>query len=145
MTKQAPFKYCVVGNIVKTHTDETGTLRYGTAAFPGGTKVYLCGKYWEPSWGTICVIGRSRRKRYQAVDTPATLIENVRCARAYRPAVLRLMNDWEFAKNWWGDTQDDRRDTEAFVRRWAQEHAPSPTPAAPAPDTPTPLEQEEEK
>ena len=57
MSQSADWKYCVVGNITKSHSDENGIVRYGTPAFTGGTKVYLCGKYWDPSRKTIAAIG----------------------------------------------------------------------------------------
>ena len=38
------WKYAVAGNIKKSHIDENGILRYGTSAFKGNTKVYLCGR-----------------------------------------------------------------------------------------------------
>ena len=43
MEEKQNWTYCVVGNIKKTHFDEDGMLRYGTAAFTGGTKVYISG------------------------------------------------------------------------------------------------------
>ena len=36
------WRYGVVGNITKTHFDDQGILRYGSSAFCGGAKVYLC-------------------------------------------------------------------------------------------------------
>ncbi len=44
MEEKQNWTYCVVGNIKKTHFDEDGVLRYGTAAFSGGAKVYLSGR-----------------------------------------------------------------------------------------------------
>ena len=63
MSQSANWKYCVVGNITKSHTDGNGIVRYGTSAFTGGTKVYLCGKYWDPSTKTIVAIGITRGSR----------------------------------------------------------------------------------
>ena len=37
MEDEQDWTYCVVGNIKITHYDEDVTLRYGTAAFTGGT------------------------------------------------------------------------------------------------------------
>ena len=48
----------------RTHYDDQGVLRYGTKAFCGGAKVYLCGKYWTRKQRTIGVIGLNRYKRY---------------------------------------------------------------------------------
>lgn len=36
MEEKQNWTYCVVGNIRRTHFDEDGVLRYGTAAFTGG-------------------------------------------------------------------------------------------------------------
>lgn len=116
--KKHPWKFCAVGNIKKTHYDGQGILRYGTQAYSGGTKVYLCGKFWDADSATISVIGLNRFKRYAVNDVPVKLIENVRCKRVYRPAVLELMNDWEFADCWWGDTEEDRASVKCFVEKW---------------------------
>ena len=112
------WKYFVVGNIVKTHFDEDGILRYGTLTYSGGTRVYLEGKYWDPSRSEISVVGLCRGKRYLVKEVPPALIENVRCSRVYRPAVLAVMNNWEFKANWWHDTKEDKLETEAFVSEW---------------------------
>ncbi|MBR2730819.1 MAG: hypothetical protein IKD72_02390 [Clostridia bacterium] len=118
-TQKAAWKYCVVGNIVKTHIDENGILRYGTVAYSGGTKVYLCGKYWRFPDHTIGVIGLSRRGRqYCFNSTPVELIENVRLSRTYKPSVLKLMNHCEFENCWWHDAPEDRAGAEAFVAEW---------------------------
>lgn len=110
--------YCVVGNITKTHLAPNGTVLYGSAAYTGGTKVYLCGKYWNPKCGTIAVIGLNRYKQYRVNDVPPELIENVRWQRAYKPSVLHLMNNWEFWDCWWRDTKEDKVAVKAFVEKW---------------------------
>ena len=115
------WQYCVVGNIVKTRIDENGVLRFGTSAFSGGTKVYLCGKYWNPSYDKIDVIGICRGKRFYVDEIPVSLIENVRCSRAFNPSVLEIMNNWEFWNLWWDNTEDDRKATEEFVKKWNTE------------------------
>lgn len=120
MSEQKEWKYCVVGNIVESRVDEEGNLWYGTAAFVGGTKVYLCGKYWDSTQDTIRVIGLNRRKRFQVIDTPCELIENLRCQRTYKPSVLNLMNNWEFYDCWWGNGEEDKREAEEFVQRWCR-------------------------
>ncbi|MBQ6266257.1 MAG: hypothetical protein IJK64_00635 [Clostridia bacterium] len=118
-TQKAAWKYCVVGNIVKTHIDANGVLRYGTVAYSGGTRVYLCGKYWSSDEETIDVIGLSRRGRQHCVnETPVELIENVRLSRTYKPAILALMNTPEFQDCWWNNTPEDRAEAEAFVAEW---------------------------
>ncbi|MBR4727495.1 MAG: hypothetical protein IK080_06350 [Clostridia bacterium] len=118
-SERTPWQYCVVGNVVKTHLDENGILRYGTVAYSGGTKVYLCGKYWEFDMDEIDVIGLSRRGRQHCVNsTPVGLIKNVRLSRTYKPAILSIMNDPEFRDCWWSNTPEDRADAEAFVAEW---------------------------
>ena len=86
--RKKEWKYCVVGNIVHERIDKDVILRYGTAQFTGGTKVYLCGKYWNDKCDEIRVIGLNRRNKYEASDVPVSAIENVRCARVYKPKVL---------------------------------------------------------
>ena len=118
-TKKPPWQYCVVGNIVKTHIDETGVLRYGTVAYSGGTKVYLCGRIWDAERHTITVIGRIRKSRKHGVSDPqVALIENVRVSKVFHPAVLAIMNNPEFQDGWWDNTPEDRADAEAFVAAW---------------------------
>ncbi len=118
MDDTTAWKYCVVGNIIRTHIDDNGILRNGTPAYPGGTRVYLCGKYWDPTRKEISVIGLTRGKRYQVHEVPIALIENVRCARVYKPRVLAMMNNWEFYDCWWDNTKKDKESTEAFVENW---------------------------
>ena len=119
MSSKNNWCFCVVGNIAKQHTDENGNIFYGTPAFTGGTKVYLCGKYWNETNHTIGVIGLNRRGRhFQFHSVPVTLIENVRVHRTYNPAVLELMNNWEYYEDWWHDTPQDRREVNAFVEKW---------------------------
>jgi hypothetical protein len=103
---------------VKTHFTLDGVIRYGTSAFSGGTKVYLCGRYWRAYEKEIQVIGLTRGKKYQVHSVPVELIENVRCKTAYKPAILGIMNHWEFYDCWWHDTEDDKKATEKFVKLW---------------------------
>ena len=112
-----PWRYCVVGNIKGEHYND-GSLRYGTAAYSGGIKVYLCGKLWNDSDKTISVIGLNRFKRYAVNDVPVDLIENVRCQRVYRPKLLEIMSDWEFDDCWWGTSDVDRDSTKVFLMKW---------------------------
>ncbi len=123
MNEKKEWKYCVVGNIVKTHIDDAGILRNGTPAYRGGAKVYLCGKYWSPLLETITVIGLSRGKHFYVHDVPANLIENVRCSRVYNPAIVELMDDWEFHDCWWQNTLDEKKATEIFVAQWKEMRA----------------------
>lgn len=124
--KERPFKYCVVGNIVKERIDEDGSVKHGTIEFSGGTKVFLCGKlkYEDPE--LIDVIGLGRLKirgyrRYRVATIKKKYIENVRSSRTYVPAVLKFMNDTEFYyfdKFWWHDSLQDKKETEEFVEQW---------------------------
>ena len=118
MEEKREWKYCVSGNIVKSYVDEDGVLRYGTSAYSGGTKVYLCGKYWSPDDERITVVGLSRGKRFYVDHIPVGLIENVRCQKAFNPAVLEIMDNWEFWDCWWQNTKEDKAATEEFVARW---------------------------
>ena len=113
-----PWKYCVVGNIVKEHTDKDGIHRHGVAAFVGGTKVYLCGKYWDSSLTTIGVLGLSRAKRWYFATVQPCHIENVRCGTVYKPSVIEMMDHYEYAKCWWGNTQEDKAAVKMFVKQW---------------------------
>ena len=112
------WRYGVVGNIIKTHLDDQGILRYGSSAFCGGAKVYLCGKYWTKGQNTIGVIGLNRHKRVVFDDVPPELIENIRCTKVYKPSVQKLMDNWEFRDCWWDNSPTSRKDTKRFVEMW---------------------------
>ena len=112
------WKYAVAGNIKKSHLDENGIERYGTLAFTGNTKVYLCGKIWNNERKEIAVLGLCRGKRYYVDRVPVDLIENVRMTKVYTPKVLEIMSNWEFADGWWGNSEDDKKDVLNFVEAW---------------------------
>lgn len=117
MSDEKNWRFCVVGNIVKTHYDEEGIIRYGTKAFPGGTKVYINGKYHSESSKRIEVIGLNRFKRYECEYIPIDLIENCRVQTVFRKNIVGIM-DWQEDLDgcpWWGRTADDRRDAKAFA------------------------------
>lgn len=117
--KQYNWRYAVVGNIKPCHIDDEGNLRYGSSAFTGGTKVYLCGKYWSrKDDNKIAVIGLTRSKKWQVPIISADLIENVRLQKVFKPSVLELMNHWEFSDCWWGDTLSEKEDAQRFIRYW---------------------------
>lgn len=118
MEEKANWKFCVAGNIVKSRTDKNGKTWNGTAAYVGGAKVYLRGKYWDKEHPTIDVIGWTRGKKYKAMDVPVELIENVRFQRVFKPAVLRIMDNWEFCDCWWHTTAQDKREALEFIERW---------------------------
>ena len=99
-------KYCVVGNIVKEHKDENNVVRYGTKCFPGGRKVYISRRLWD---NNAVVLGLNRFGRYVEEAVPLDLIENIRFAKAFKPGVLRLMNDWDGAWDmWWQFKEEDK-------------------------------------
>ena len=118
MSENKDWKYCVVGNIVQERVDADGILRHGTAAFRGGAKVFLCGKNFDFSGIIISALGLTRGKRLQVIDTPKAHIENLRVQKTYRTGVLAIMNDWEFHNSWWGNTEEDKKDAEAFIEQW---------------------------
>lgn len=118
MEERAKWKYCAAGNIVHQHTDTNGKVLYGTAAFTGGTKVYLRGKYWEPNQKTIETIGLTRGKKYKVIFTPVELIENVRFQRVFTPAVLEIMDNYEFWDCWWHTTSKDKKEVKKFINDW---------------------------
>lgn len=116
--KKQVWRYCVVGNIVKSHYDADGILRYGTSAYVGGTKVYLAGRNWDFSRDEITVVGLSRGHQQQVHEVPVDLIENVRCQKVYKPSILNVMGNLEFWLCWWGNTKEDKKAAEEFVARW---------------------------
>ena len=118
MKKKNDWKYCVVGNIARTPFEKDGVMRSGTPAFRGGTKIYLCGKYWRHTEETIQALGLSRGRRFYVESVPVGLIENVRSSKAFKPTVLEIMNDWENGDLWWSNTHEDKLETEAFAARW---------------------------
>ena len=124
MAAQINWTYCVVGNIKKTHMDQDGTLRYGTAAFTGGTKVYLSGRIWDKTKGSINALGKTRRNRLQVIWTDINQIENVRCQKVFNPAILVIMDDIEFRASWWGKSKAEKADAEAFAQWWNREMNP---------------------
>lgn len=118
--------YCVVGNIVKTHMDEDGMVRYGTPAFTGGTKVYLAGRIWDGSGGSIDALGLNRGKKWQVVCTDVSHIENLRVQKVFTPTVLKFMGNWECCCEWWGKSKKERAAAETFVKNWNERVNPLP-------------------
>ena len=118
MDEKQNWTYCVVGNIKKTHYDEDGTLRYGTAAFTGGTKVYLHGRIWDRSRDHINALGLNRRNELQVVWTNTEYIENVRCQKVFQPTILEIMDNFEYRSGWWGKSKKEKDDAEEFVKWW---------------------------
>lgn len=121
------WRYAVAGNIKKTRIDENGVLRYGTAAFKGNTKVYLRGRLWDErlpdeNKTAISVLGLSRGGRYYVDYIPIELIENLRITRVYTPKVLDIMSYSEFCEGWWKNTQEERDDALAFLKRLKEKY-----------------------
>ncbi len=100
-------KYCVIGNIVMEHTDENGITRYGTAAFPGGRKVYISRRLWNDG---VVVMGLNRyMSRYDIETVPLAWIENIRVSKTFGSKVLELMtNTDEFPDMWWRYKEEDK-------------------------------------
>ncbi len=117
MDSKADWRFCVSGNIVHTHIDEEGVLRYGTKAFTGGTKVYLNGKNYTQGGKKIEVIGRNRFGRTVTDFITLEYIENIRTQRVYKPVVLEIMAYLEAVEGdqWFGRTATDRKESELFV------------------------------
>lgn len=121
MEQDSNWRFCVVGNIVRTHKGDNGETYYGTKEFTGGTKVYINGRYWYDFERTdISVIGLNRFKRYVFAWIDPNMIENVRLQVIKKPTVLRIMDYEEAMEGWefWGRTAQDRRDAKVFAENW---------------------------
>ena len=105
--KPGMMKYCVIGNIIMEHPDENGVIRYGTASFPGGRKVYISRRLWKDE---VTVMGLNRFKsRYALEKIPLAWIENIRFSKTFEPRVLELMiNTDEFPDMWWLYGEEDK-------------------------------------
>ena len=114
--KPGMMKYCVIGNIVMAHPDKNGVIRYGTASFPGGRKVYISRYLWE---NEVTVMGLNRYKnRYVFERIPLAWLENVRFAKTFKPGVLKSMsNTDEFPDMWWLYKEEDRVGALEYARR----------------------------
>ena len=106
----------MVGNIVKERIDEKGVLRHGTAAFKGGTRVYIEGKGLLGT-NVVRVLGLNRFRRYAFDYIPVEQIENVRFTKTYKPRVLELMYEYEEFW-WWNNTDEDGLDAKQFAANW---------------------------
>ena len=116
MENEKKWRFCVAGNIVKSHLDEEGITRYGTKAFTGGTKVYLEGDVCNER-DVVLVIGQNRFGRYALESIPLTLIENIRAQQVFKPTVLKIMEYTEAMEGycWYGRTVDDKRAAKALA------------------------------
>lgn len=115
--------YCTVGNIRPTHFDGDGTVRYGTAAFRGGTKVYLAARIWDRTKPHIEAYGKTRENRWQIVTTDVGHIENLRVQKVFHPDVLNFMGNHEYRSTWWGKSKREKEAAEAFVQWWNETFA----------------------
>ena len=113
--KAGMMKYCVIGNIVMEHLDKDGIVRYGTASFPGGRKVYISRRLWKSE---VVVLGLNRHKsRYTMEGVPLAWIEDIRLSRTFDPRVLDLMrNTDEFPDMWWLYKEADRIGATEYVQ-----------------------------
>lgn len=117
MDSTKEWRFGVAGNIIRTHYDEEGILRYGTKAFSGGTKVYINGLDWNSSWTDVNVIGKNRFGRFEVQRVPLDYIENIRFQRIFQPTVLEIIDyvgavdGWD----WWWRTSADRKEAKAFA------------------------------
>ena len=111
------WRFCVVGNIVKSHLDEEGIERYGTKAFTGGTKVYVGGKYMTADLDEMGVIGLNRFGKYVTENVPVRLIENFRWQAIFKPTVIEIMDYLERLDGWpwWGRTAADKKEVMALA------------------------------
>lgn len=101
MPESETFRYCLVGNIMETHTHgEDKQVKHGTKHFSAGTKVYCADAHWGEA---IKVIGLHRKsKRLICIIMPSKLITNWRMQAVYAPRVLALMQEHHF---WTGSSK----------------------------------------
>ena len=113
--KPGMMKYCVIGNVVKEHFDEDGNIKYGTASFPGGRKVYITRRLWG---NEVVVMGLNRFKsKYVYEKVPLAWIENIRFSRTFDPGIMKLMsNNDEFPDTWWSYKEEDRVGAEEYAQ-----------------------------
>ena len=109
------WKYCVIGNIRKENTDESGRVRRGCKYYPAGRKIYLSVRYQKDE-RTITVMGLNRYRSHYILECIQTdMIENIRCSRVFKPKVVMLMNCRDSSDLWWGDTDEDYYDTKEYA------------------------------
>lgn len=102
------WRWCLVGNIVKTHEfGETHEIKFGTKQFSAGTKVYMAPIHWGDGYENIIVIGKPRRGyQYIEIIMRSKYIENLCLQKVFKPAVLKRMDNSEWT--WWGNQDTDR-------------------------------------
>ena len=101
--EQQEWKWCLVGNIVQDREyGENHEIKHGTKHFSPGTKVYCAPCHWGDGYEQVVVIGKHRGSpKYIEIIMSRKFIENYRCQKVFRPAVLKLMNNsrWGFWNN----------------------------------------------
>lgn len=109
-------KYCVIGNIVKEHSEENGIIRHGTASFPGGRKVYISRRLCLD--GVVLVLGLNRFNCRNVFETvPLAWIENIRASKTFQPQILELMrNTDEFPEMWFLYNEEDRLEVKEYAQ-----------------------------
>ncbi len=110
-------KFCVVANIVRERVDENGVLRHGTAAFPGGRKVYVS-KTFSYNRDRIKVVGLNRFKKYVYDYVPFDAITNIRPDKTFSKTMISLMTDDVLdgiCNEWFGYKEADRIATEIYA------------------------------
>ena len=110
LPQEQEWKWCLVGNIVQEREyGENHEAKLGTKHFSPGTKVYCAPGHWGDGYENIVVIGKHRGSpKYIEIIMPKKHIENFRCQKVFKPAVLKLMN----ASKWgFWDNSDVHRDT----------------------------------
>ena len=63
-----------------------------------------------------------RYEKYYDDYIPIELIENLRLTKVYTPKVLYMMSNPEYFDCWWGNTQADRDDASAFLKRFKEKY-----------------------
>lgn len=56
--------------------------------------------------------------QYYVDCVPVDLIENIRLRKVYKPKVVNIMSYYEFSAGWRGNTEADKEDAPAFIKRW---------------------------
>ena len=121
MTRELEWRWCLVGNIVKTREyGEDREIRYGTKGFSGGTKVYLAPIQWGDGYERVVVLGKPRHKYGLAeMVIPLKHIENFRLKKVFEPNVLERMNKSDYS--WWENRYADREGIEGILT-WANDN-----------------------
>ncbi|MDE6592497.1 MAG: hypothetical protein K2K57_05465 [Oscillospiraceae bacterium] len=110
------WRWCLAGNIVGAHGfGEEHEIRYGTKHFAVGTKVYLYHAFPGMGNENIVAIGIPRNGRnYIEVVIRTKYIENFRCQKCFKPAVLNRMENSNYC-SWLGNSEDDRKEAVRFA------------------------------